>query len=446
MKSIFRLRFSLALVLITLASISVVNSQGINAVITAIDYQPSGLVTSGKSLYVTTDVSDDVFFAAFECNQYAGLGGVLTFVGPENTSTGSGAYNPMGAMVASGSTLYGTGNQGSSDSDGCVFSVNTNGSDFVVLHTFGGSDGSGPEGGLALSGNLLYGTTASGGSHNDGTVFAMNTAGNFTNLYFFSGSDGANPQPGLVLSGSTLYGTTFTGGSNNYGAVFAINTSGSGYHLLHAFNGSDGANPQGALILSGNTLYGTTSAGGSNNVGLIFAVNTAGTDYNILHTFNSSEGYPQSPLVLWDDTLYGAASNTVSSDCILFSISNNGQEFSNVSSGFVFYLAGGLVLNSSSTNISLTGMGSYYGVSVLYTFGIPTTPQVTVSPLLFSTSQIADDRTSLTFQLSGPPGSNYVLQASTNLLNWSSISTSTIPASGSLGLSEAISSSKRQFY
>lgn len=47
---------------------------------------------------------------------------------------------------------------------------------------------------------------------------------------------------------------------------------------------------------------------------------------------------------------------------------------------------------------------------------------------------------------SGPSGSNYVLQISTNLLNWSSVSTSAISVSGIVNLTNAISGYKRCFY
>src|ERR1017187_2055984 len=66
-------------------------------------------------------------------------------------------------------------------------------------------------------------------------------------------------------------------------------------------------------------------------------------------------------------------------------------------------------------------------------------------PLILSSPQIVG-KTNFTFQLSGPAGSNYVLQVSTNLLNWSSVSTSTIPVSGSTNLSNAISGYKQSFY
>jgi uncharacterized repeat protein (TIGR03803 family) len=86
------------------------------------------------------------------------------------------------------------------------------------------SDGAWPIGGLILSGNTLYGTTWMGGSSGHGTVFALNTDGTgFTTLHCFTGGkDGANPQAALILSGNTLYGMARYGGTYNDGTVFSL--------------------------------------------------------------------------------------------------------------------------------------------------------------------------------------------------------------------------------
>jgi hypothetical protein len=60
--------------------------------------------------------------------------------------------------------------------------------------------------------------------------------------------------------------------------------------------------------------------------------------------------------------------------------------------------------------------------------------------------QIAVGQTNFNFQLSGPAGNNYVLQVSTNLFNWSPVSTSAIPASGTITLTNAITNYNRRFY
>src|SRR5258706_165598 len=95
---------------------------------------------------------------------------------------------------------------------------------FTNLYSFTGtSAGAGPVGGLILSGETLYGTTYYGGSSGNGTVFAVNTDGTgFTNLHSFTYSDGANPSAGLALTANMLYGTTEYGGNMQHGTVFAI--------------------------------------------------------------------------------------------------------------------------------------------------------------------------------------------------------------------------------
>src|SRR5678816_1838971 len=96
--------------------------------------------------------------------------------------------------------------------------MNIDGTDCAVLHNFtgGASDGSGPFESLTLSGSKLYGMTPDGGSSDRGTLFSMNTDGTgFSLLHSFTSgnSDGADPFGSLTLSGSTLYGMTQHGGN-----------------------------------------------------------------------------------------------------------------------------------------------------------------------------------------------------------------------------------------
>src|SRR5208282_698600 len=263
----------------------------------------------------------------------------FTAVDPTYGTNSDGAY-PSSGLILSDNTLYGTAKLGGGFGNGTVFAVNTDGTGFTNLYSFTAeawvssinastnSDGANPVGGLILSGNTLYGTASAAGSCGKGTVFAVNTDGtDFTTLHSFTGgSDGANPVAGLILSGNTLYGTASGGGSSGPGTVFAINTDGSGFTTLHSFTGgSDGANPYANLTLSGSTLYGTTWGGGSSasgtvfywGYGTVFAVNTDGTCFTTLHSFralsgsgpyfgtNSDGAVPQAGLILSGNTLYG---------------------------------------------------------------------------------------------------------------------------------------------
>jgi hypothetical protein len=226
---------------------------------------------------------------------------------------------------------------------------------FTAIHSFTGSDGQYPDGQLVVAGTQLYGTAQSGGKATGqsavggGTVFTMNTSGaGFKVLHNFNViTEGAGPT-GLVLSGNTLYGI-ISSGIHNSGAVFSINTDGTGFKILHSFAGgtSDGARPVGTLVLSNGILYGTTSEGGNSTTyggaGTVFSIGTNGSNYKILHFFTydfdteTGDGFePEAPLLLSGSTLYGT---TVYST---FSLDVDGENFkvlstSGGSADLIFY-------------------------------------------------------------------------------------------------------------
>src|SRR5665213_818404 len=325
-----------------------------------------------------------------------------------NTGTNSDGATPIGGLLLSGNTLYGTAAGGGSSGNGTVFAVQTNGTGFTNLYSFtatsGGystnSDGAYPRAGLILSGNTLYGTAEGGGSSGNGTVFAVSTNGTgFTNLYSFTAlsdgyygtnSDGTIPEAGLILSGNTLYGTAEGGGSGGNGTVFAVNTNGTGFTNLHSFmamstnssgryTNSDGAIPGAGLILSGNTLYGTATQGGSEFAGTVFAVHTDGTGFTNLYSFtalsatspytNSDGATPDAGLILSGNTLYGTAFRGGSS--------GNGTIFS-LSLGSVSAPAPTLTIFPSGTNVVLTWPTNAAGFTLQSTTNL-------VSPAVWST-------------------------------------------------------------
>src|SRR5258708_29250270 len=129
--------------------------------------------------------------------------------------------------------MYGTTYTGGTNGRGCVYKLDTAGTETVVYNFTGGSDGGLPFAGLTLDldGNL-YGTTAYGGAFNFGTVYEVNTAGIETVLHSFEGgSDGATPHAAVVRdSVGDLYGTTYYGGAANPGTTFPIN-----FDAAHSF-------------------------------------------------------------------------------------------------------------------------------------------------------------------------------------------------------------------
>jgi uncharacterized repeat protein (TIGR03803 family) len=329
----------------------------------------------------------------------AGRATAQTFRTLHNFSGTDGA-SPQGGMVLGGNTLYGVAAAGGTGSNGVVFAVNTDGTDFTVLHNFTplsnstNADGAGPiaiasaggAGGgnprfsqrLVLSDNTLYGTAPYGGKWGNGTVFAVNTDGtgfqtlhsftavsNYTYLNFVSSTniDGASPNGGLVLSGNTLYGSAVGGGAWGSGTVFALYTNGLGFTNLHSFTrvsgfpgyftNSDGALPNDGLVLSGNTLYGTAYFSGTGGWGTVFAVNTDGTGFQTLVAFPNPQyaglgADPSSGLVLsgnrlYGTTVYGGSTSGVYSagDGTVFAVNADGTGFA-VLHSFNFNIDGDL--------------------------------------------------------------------------------------------------------
>jgi uncharacterized repeat protein (TIGR03803 family) len=240
--------------------------------------EPLGsLILSGSTLYGMT--------------QYGGLNNGGTIFKVQINGSGfalvAGKYSslsswPYGSLIISGTTLYGMLSSTTYGPAGRVFKVETNGSNFVTLHEFNrnADNGATPHGDLILSGTTLYGMTKYGGDNDFGTIFKVETNGtNFTLLHEFAGSvaDGKNPYGSLILSGSTLFGMTCYGGDNDSGTIFKIETNGANFALLHEFAGgtADGKTPYGSLILSGSTLFGMTCNGGDNDSGVIFSMPAA---------------------------------------------------------------------------------------------------------------------------------------------------------------------------
>ena len=286
------------------------------------DYIDAGVILSGNMLYGTAVYGgnfDNGTVFALNTNR-TGFTNLHSFTAYPASApyTNSDGVQPLGGLVLSGGTLYGTAVYGGSSDNGTLFAVYTNGTGFTNLHNFTitsgspgtNSDGAQPYESLILSGSTLYGMTLAGGNAGNGVVFRINTDGSgFTNLHSFTAtsgpnfptnSDGAQPR-GLILSANTLYGTASGGGSSGQGTVFKVNTDGSGFTNLHSFTAfssiifgtnSDGAQPVGGLVLSGGTLYGTAFVGGSFQNGTVFAVNTNGTGFSNLHSFAAGSSFP----------------------------------------------------------------------------------------------------------------------------------------------------------
>jgi uncharacterized repeat protein (TIGR03803 family) len=230
------------------------------------------------------------------------------------TGTNLDGAEPWGGLIQSGDKLYGTASSGGAGGEGIVFSVGTNGANFTAVHNFSAldtltatnTDGAMPFGGLVLSNGALYGTTFAGGNGGRGTIFSIQTDGlGFAVLHHFmpvdaitgTNTDGASPSAALILSSNVLYGTCSAGGAGAAGTVFSVNTSGAQFVTIESFaalasNGTnaDGAFPVAPLLQLGNSVYGTTFSGGPGGVGTVFSIPLPPPPAVITNTIQNLDG------------------------------------------------------------------------------------------------------------------------------------------------------------
>jgi uncharacterized repeat protein (TIGR03803 family) len=237
--------------------------------------QPAGsrLVLSGTTLYGMTEYGGSssspgigkgtIFKVNIDGSGYTVL---HAFTGGTNDGA-----SPQGGLTVIGGTLYGTTKNGGTSDYGTLFRIGIDGSDFGILHSFGSNTSGGvwPCGDLTLSGTTLYGTAQQGGGHSPyGTIFKMDISGdNYSVLHNFDYSnpdDAAYSTGNLTAVGQTLYGTAGSG-INSSGILFQMNIDGTGFTRLHTFQGgtTDGKSPGAVLTLDNGVLYGTTWWGGS---------------------------------------------------------------------------------------------------------------------------------------------------------------------------------------
>ncbi len=280
-------------------------------------------------------------------------------------------------MTSTGTIIFGRTLYGGSSQDGVIFTMNPDGSDYQIVHSFTGGpdDGSQPHHDqLRQEGNVLYGATLLGGTANQGVIFSINTDGTgFKVLHSFLGGkkDGAQPHSNPMPDGPVLYGLTSHGGTKNEGTIYEINTDGSGFQVLHSFKKSDGTQPHGFVIVHGDYLYGMTRKDGGkkgHDDGTVFSYDLSTNTYTVLHKFKGGTGDGSTPdhggLVLIGSTLYGVTteggeygeSDGEDGGGVLFSINTSGSGFQVLHNfgGAVDVGAGAITPDGSGPHGSLT--------------------------------------------------------------------------------------------
>ena len=144
----------------------------------------SYLTLSGNTLFGTASEggrfgNGTVFKLGTDGSQFA----VLHHFSATNAATAvnSDGADPQSGLILLSNALYGTAFGGGDNGTGALFRLNTDGSGFTTLYSFSATnnlagtnlDGAHPVGGLLLSGGSLYGTTSRGGTAGYGTLFSL---------------------------------------------------------------------------------------------------------------------------------------------------------------------------------------------------------------------------------------------------------------------------------
>ncbi len=244
----------------------------------------------------------------------------LTTLHAFGASSSTDGAGPVGGLILMHDTLYGTTSLGGvtpagNEASGTIFSINTDGTGYAILHNFLGArtyDGAGPHAGLTQVGDVLFGTTFVGGKYDLGVLFEYHIGNGryFIRHYFRGGRDGSRPGASLIYANGVLYGTTTTGGSggcfdrSGCGTVFSYDITTRKVTILHEFAGGakDGSTPKAPLLLYNNVLYGTASTGGGTGCfaglgcGTVFAIGLSPSSYTQLYAFSGGPGDGADPV------------------------------------------------------------------------------------------------------------------------------------------------------
>jgi uncharacterized repeat protein (TIGR03803 family) len=366
-----------------------------------------------------------------------------------------GAYNPVAGVVeGTDGALYGTAANGGTNDSGGVFKVGKDGNNYANLRLFSGSDGQSPLAGLIRgSDGLLYGTAYAGGPNGRGIVFAINTNGSVYSILHSFGTidgEGINPEtPLFETADGALCGATWNSpGVPTYGSAFIMSKDASNYSVLHGFGQSPDASRMSAGFAqsTNGALYGATFYGGTNNVGAIFRINEDGSGYQLLHVFTSTGGDGQNAsgelIRGWDGYLYGTTPYGGSHGLgTVFRINNDGSDYS------VVYNFGSSATDGAKPQFLILGSdGAFYGVTYsggAANFGVVFRLLPVETPQMLSATS-AGGGVEVIFR--GMAGYLYQLTRSSDLATWAPIATVTMPRGGVYTNLDTASPPDRAYY
>jgi uncharacterized repeat protein (TIGR03803 family) len=342
-------------------------------------FPAAGLISVRGALYGTIPYSKQTGTAV----PGTGVAFSMTTTGTETMlhefGSGNDGATPLGDLIYTNGSFYGTTEYGGKGDHGTVFALSSTGAERVLYEFGSGTDGRAPEAGVVILGGILYGTTDLGGL-GMGTVYSFKSGHEQVLHRFGKGADGQYPAASLIALNGTLYGTTQYGGDSRNGTVFSITTAGAERPIYSFKSGADGARPAARLTTMGGMLYGTTQYGGTYGGGTVFVLKPGGGE-KVLHSFGASYTDGREPLaglVAVNGTLYGTTSVGGAYDHVyggggtLFSVTKTGVEKIVHSFGS---LGDGLrplsdLLNLSGTLYGTTEYGGANGAGTVFSLKI----------------------------------------------------------------------------
>ncbi len=269
-----------------------------------------GVVNTDRGYLFSIDTNGSNYKVLWNFGKYQNLRNKKTNV-IENVFDG---YSPTGVLTTDGNRLFGTTESGGKFGNGIIFTMDIDGSNYMILHNFDDLNGGAPQSGLILVGDTLYGS-AGGGLGSGGVIFSMQTNG----LNFKKIAD-TDVQGGLCYFNGNLFGVSPVG-KYHRGSVFSIKTNGTNLRSLYDFNGTYQFNPCGPLTIVDSTIFGMTKNGGTSNAGIIYSVNLNGTNFKTLHEFDYITcRNPSWGLTYYKGVLYGTTSGDLAGAIISFSL------------------------------------------------------------------------------------------------------------------------------
>ena len=196
------------------------------------------LVASGDMLYGTTmdggagdNTNGTIFAVETNGSGFSTFHSFSLIPALPSLQTNYDGKNPSGGLVFTGGTLYGATTTGGLSGYGTIYAINTDGTGFQPIYSFVKPDGIHPNSDLVVIGGVIYGTTQNGSTSSGigGTVFSVNTNGtDYVTLiqHSIGSTNGAAPVAGLTYSGGVFYGVDAQGGANGAGVVFSVNLGG----------------------------------------------------------------------------------------------------------------------------------------------------------------------------------------------------------------------------